>query len=117
MAAEISRSAGALRPARWRFNEAAANGRGNRRSPRSAASGTKPGFNEAAANGRGNRPGPLDVVRVQQVASMRPRRMAAEITSPPRTPAPRWTASMRPRRMAAEISESASGGPPGRTLQ
>ena len=53
MAAEILISALILRSSFQCFNEAAANGRGNRRGPwglRAAASR----FNEAAANGRGN---------------------------------------------------------------
>ena len=59
------------------FNEAAANGRGNRsaarrRRPRCAR------FNEAAANGRGNL-GRLFEHHLHRPASMRPRRMAAEI--------------------------------------
>ena len=45
------------------------------------------------------------VVRdVPRVASMRPRRMAAEIPGSTRIPWMRSGASMRPRRMAAEIS-------------
>ena len=77
MAAEISSAPG--RPAAsWRrFNEAAANGRGNH-------TGTKPGrmrpsrFNEAAANGRGNLAHGVSAGDLR-FASMRPRRMAAEI--------------------------------------
>ena len=59
------------------FNEAAANGRGNSPRPERAARGVH-GFNEAAANGRGNgaRHGRQ---RDQPSASMRPRRMAAEM--------------------------------------
>ena len=77
MAAEIV-SSGRARPcATRRFNEAAANGRGNRHAPELQPR-TASGFNEAAANGRGNHPG----VRrrpPRERASMRPRRMAAEI--------------------------------------
>ena len=64
MAAEIGRAAvvgGVVRDATTvlgeraiRFNEAAANGRGNPTSGR-CSSGGPWGFNEAAANGRGNR--------------------------------------------------------------
>ena len=87
------------------FNEAAANGRGN-----PAFTGSLDalpfGFNEAAANGRGNRK--VEVYRLAlTMASMRPRRMAAEIAvAGPVRDADR-RASMRPRRMAAEI---AAGG-------
>ena len=41
--------------------------------------------------------------RPQTRASMRPRRMAAEMMAPAPAPAPAPGASMRPRRMAAEI--------------
>ena len=54
MAAEI-RSQDARRCARpGRFNEAAANGRGNRLRRRCFGTCSGSGFNEAAANGRGN---------------------------------------------------------------
>ena len=48
-------------------------------------------FNEAAANGRGNRRNPKDPPDLPDLASMRPRRMAAEIrrSSPARTAAGR----------------------------
>ena len=83
MAAEIQKGHGRRQFSDTRFNEAAANGRGNRvvhvvqrpevrgasmRPRRMAAeitsrpfSGSPPstGFNEAAANGRGNRPDPF----------------------------------------------------------
>ena len=62
-----------------------------------------PGFNEAAANGRGNRRQLAREGRIQG-ASMRPRRMAAEIRPRARQPPGGAAASMRPRRMAAEIS-------------
>ena len=53
MAAEIFPLSRTSVSATWRFNEAAANGRGNRASPLSPS--PRPGsFNEAAANGRGN---------------------------------------------------------------
>ena len=63
---------------RGRFNEAAANGRGNHDTPVVECIKSLVSFNEAAANGRGN-------VRLggrgsnQDFASMRPRRMAAEM--------------------------------------
>ena len=128
MAAEIFiRSAGIVhvRPC---FNEAAANGRGNPPRRPSPPPPTKPGFNEAAANGRGNPEGLAVESPGPPAASMRPRRMAAEIAeaaaanprlrwrfneaaangrgNPARCAAPRrgaFVASMRPRRMAAEI--------------
>ena len=67
------------------FNEAAANGRGNRR-PWPAPESRAPCFNEAAANGRGNHTLVKQSVYQAPIASMRPRRMAAEIpsTSPAR---------------------------------
>ena len=99
-------------PGRWpmistpplRFNEAAANGRGKRRRLHSPRDRLANRFNEAAANGRGKHlPQPPNRPH-HAVASMRPRRMAAENRAgvdqcPGRTPA-----SMRPRRMAAENS-------------
>ena len=45
------------------------------------------------------------------IASMRPRRMAAEIAEHPCPDLERRVASMRPRRMAAEISRRASPRP------
>ena len=89
------------------FNEAAANGRGNRTAPRRSGPNA-PCFNEAAANGRGNhayhKPNPC----VCGGASMRPRRMAAEIDGLIILHSdPAW-ASMRPRRMAAEISSQSA---------
>ena len=67
-----------------------------------SAAASSPRFNEAAANGRGN------LVRHGQHrpdahASMRPRRMAAEIDGRDVVGRPHGAASMRPRRMAAEI--------------
>ena len=59
------------------FNEAAANGRGNRPPLRRPAAPAGR-FNEAAANGRGN-PAPVPTALECARASMRPRRMAAEI--------------------------------------
>ena len=107
MAAEI-RPGLAAGGVKWRgFNEAAANGRGNlvRRGHRGASAAR---FNEAAANGRGNRPQRLDLEGDELAASMRPRRMAAEIgPSPAQYGYARSVASMRPRRMAAEISPCA----------
>ena len=61
------------------------------------------GFNEAAANGRGNRRRYRVRVGARQRASMRPRRMAAEIDFSPVARLGDQPASMRPRRMAAEI--------------
>ena len=58
------------------FNEAAANGRGKRAGSRDGRPGRR-GFNEAAANGRGKH-GPRKRPHRPPVASMRPRRMAAE---------------------------------------
>ena len=83
------------------FNEAAANGRGNVPNPVTSSS-CSTGFNEAAANGRGNS---LEVEIQYHVewASMRPRRMAAEMRHRDRRRDGRQLASMRPRRMAAEI--------------
>ena len=60
------------------------------------------GFNEAAANGRGNPGVPLQKY-ISSIASMRPRRMAAEIFGQPAQADNGAGASMRPRRMAAEI--------------
>ena len=81
MAAEIAclQTMGADDP--LRFNEAAANGRGNRRPPRGRPAGPATGFNEAAANGRGNRRAAGRPDARSAAASMRPRRMAAEIIS------------------------------------
>ena len=64
-------------------------------------------FNEAAANGRGNRRLRAAPHARPRTASMRPRRMAAEIRAAPADPAPADAASMRPRRMAAEIAPGA----------
>ena len=87
MAAEIIRPTASAASSAWRFNEAAANGRGNRWRPCAPPPG---------------RP-----------ASMRPRRMAAEIrVVHERGPEP-GQASMRPRRMAAEIRRPAHHGPAG----
>ena len=80
MAAEIGRLLGRFGGATPGFNEAAANGRGNRERRR----GTRrrcSRFNEAAANGRGN-PTTFNVDESGKPASMRPRRMAAEIAPP-----------------------------------
>ena len=60
-----------------RFNEAAANGRGNLENAGVTAGGAAC-FNEAAANGRGNALAVADRA-LDRAASMRPRRMAAEI--------------------------------------
>ena len=84
-----------------RFNEAAANGRGNRAPCVKTATSTAC-FNEAAANGRGNPGGSRRAWRSGR-ASMRPRRMAAEIPQHDSSHAGEESASMRPRRMAAEI--------------
>ena len=65
------------------FNEAAANGRGNRR-PARIFWPPCAGFNEAAANGRGNRGNSRSFTMNALPASMRPRRMAAEIGRPVR---------------------------------
>ena len=115
------------------FNEAAANGRGNRPwQPWQPSRGRR--FNEAAANGRGNLEADRDAVGVDAGASMRPRRMAAEIYRARRSGcqgprgfneaaangrgnrgngakggSPRPVASMRPRRMAAEIGAVQQG--------
>ena len=77
MAAEISSCSAAAPRASPRFNEAAANGRGNRPLRRTVIF-SEEGFNEAAANGRGNR-GRRCRRGFGLWASMRPRRMAAEI--------------------------------------
>ena len=77
MAAEIHNRGHRRRPAIPRFNEAAANGRGNSTGRDVRSSGTTR-FNEAAANGRGNGAGAEEEI-VARLASMRPRRMAAEI--------------------------------------
>ena len=76
MAAEIADDvlAGGRLP---RFNEAAANGRGNCPDDPVIAD-VRERFNEAAANGRGNA-GRLAARGAHGTASMRPRRMAAEI--------------------------------------
>ena len=58
-------------------------------------------FKEAAANGRGKLPGP-DPRRGGSLASMRPRRMAAENGGSIWAAHANRHASMRPRRMAAE---------------
>ena len=86
-----------------RFNEAAANGRGNRRWPRRARPRCSR-FNEAAANGRGNLVGARQCRTLIVKASMRPRRMAAEIIVNRVPVRGGHGASMRPRRMAAEIT-------------
>ena len=70
------------------------------------------GFNEAAANGRGNPPSPTTPSR-RRAASMRPRRMAAEIGANRKLQDLLDKASMRPRRMAAEISSGRGRCPPG----
>ena len=70
--------------------------------PRAGRIGTSPCFNEAAANGRGNLSRPR-VLLVDRGASMRPRRMAAEILVVVLALVRDQDASMRPRRMAAEI--------------
>ena len=101
MAAEMRvRSASPARSAR-RFNEAAANGRGND-AQQERVGARQRGFNEAAANGRGNSSWRAEGW-LGAPASMRPRRMAAEIAANCGTL--RWprAASMRPRRMAAEM--------------
>ena len=65
-------------------------------------------FNEAAANGRGNRTEPVAGRVVCELASMRPRRMAAEIAGAVGGgDSVMRGASMRPRRMAAEIVRTA----------
>ena len=61
------------------------------------------GFNEAAANGRGNHV-EVAVLALDRPASMRPRRMAAEIEVQSAGAGEALVASMRPRRMAAEIT-------------
>ena len=71
------------------FNEAAANGRGNPSRRRSPSASAHFRFNEAAANGRGNLPGDAAVGHRHR-ASMRPRRMAAEITTFTRGASPTW---------------------------
>ena len=91
------------------FNEAAANGRGNR-GDRGLCCSLRRRFNEAAANGRGN-PDDLKLPRLCIAASMRPRRMAAEIELLPRIELRSRNASMRPRRMAAEIVGYAAARP------
>ena len=80
MAAEISGPPRQACPPTSRFNEAAANGRGNRRRVGWTAR-TGRSFNEAAANGRGNRGWTPPRGAAFASASMRPRRMAAEIGS------------------------------------
>ena len=68
-------------------------------------------FNEAAANGRGNRK--IVQGRVAEArASMRPRRMAAEIDRGSQVGWSGYQASMRPRRMAAEIIVEPARNPP-----
>ena len=54
MAAEISISSARTPRSGPRFNEAAANGRGNPPPAARPSSASASGFNEAAANGRGN---------------------------------------------------------------
>ena len=54
MAAEIDGDGDGRNRHGRRFNEAAANGRGNRTSPTTPAKRRPRRFNEAAANGRGN---------------------------------------------------------------
>ena len=94
----------ARRASRTCFNEAAANGRGNGEESRDAPPAPDR-FNEAAANGRGNARRPGSRSGGAPPASMRPRRMAAEMVRA-RILLRRGElrASMRPRRMAAEIS-------------
>ena len=77
MAAEMRRRRGDRPRRRRRFNEAAANGRGNTAPDGYTVAGVT-SFNEAAANGRGN-PDPAPDADPAPPASMRPRRMAAEI--------------------------------------
>ena len=60
-------------------------------------------FNEAAANGRGNYKMEILSPVGNLIASMRPRRMAAEIHGRRVDRGLGSCASMRPRRMAAEI--------------
>ena len=125
------------------FNEAAANGRGNRQRAiyRTRINGSR--FNEAAANGRGNLAA-VAAADAAATASMRPRRMAAEISSGAvpaarsaagfneaaangrgnrprrrRRARRRERASMRPRRMAAEIGilPVAHGDRPGASMR
>ena len=135
MAAEIPAPRRERRRRRPRFNEAAANGRGNLLPPALTTAGERSSFNEAAANGRGNRARSPAADRRSRPASMRPRRMAAEIRRsvtchPPcccrfneaaangrgnrparrRLQAVPGPASMRPRRMAAEIAPGAPRG-------
>ena len=78
MAAEIATASFSGCRSASGFNEAAANGRGNRTSGRRWG-GTGGSFNEAAANGRGNPRRRLAEAEAARDASMRPRRMAAEI--------------------------------------
>ena len=115
MAAEIAGAGVVSSPEPERFNEAAANGRGNRRrdvdDPRFAH-----GFNEAAANGRGNHRRARTAAAPVRPASMRPRRMAAEIACTWIVGTATYAASMRPRRMAAEIVLSASRDKAGELL-
>ena len=113
MAAEIIRGRGEVGGRNGRFNEAAANGRGNpdggdvvdagvvgaSMRPRRMAAEIAPRLGEGAEVGR---------------ASMRPRRMAAEIAPALGGGRRRRAASMRPRRMAAEIASPARGARPGR---
>ena len=65
-------------------------------------------FNEAAANGRGNL-GVPPAADCRGMASMRPRRMAAEIVHGRLDDGHATDASMRPRRMAAEIRAVGGG--------
>ena len=76
MAAENPGNRATSSPPRSCFNEAAANGRGKRYGYRLAV-GEDRGFNEAAANGRGKRV-QISYKGEAKLASMRPRRMAAE---------------------------------------
>ena len=75
-----------------------------------------PRFNEAAANGRGNLDQP-EAPAAEPPASMRPRRMAAEIWCTSSRPARPHVASMRPRRMAAEIAGDEGGNAAATPLQ
>ena len=78
---------------------------------------TRSGFNEAAANGRGNLAGLRKVPSSVDAASMRPRRMAAEIIFGHAPSYRHFAASMRPRRMAAEIGRCGANPAPPPRLQ
>ena len=116
MAAEIAAGSRARTACSGRFNEAAANGRGNPASARRTGPSRRC-FNEAAANGRGNPDAVIDTGTTVYFASMRPRRMAAEIVGGECRAPGRDRASMRPRRMAAEIAARAPLTPPPPVLQ